>query len=125
LVLTVSGEYPLLTLTPLGDRVMRGDAKFTLMWPQAGGATAELALQDHGFDAELFSLLRDLRGTIAKREDLPTYVVFNNKTLEALARYRPATVDEAMRVPGVGVAKVQRFIGPFLKLLAEWRQRRS
>ena len=35
LVMTVSGEYPLLTLTPLGERVMRGEAAFTLVWPAA------------------------------------------------------------------------------------------
>jgi len=124
LVQTVSGEYPLLTLTPLGDSVMRGDAKYTLVWPEAGGRTREVTLQDHGFDAELYSLLRDLRARIAKRENLPPYVVFNNKTLEALARYRPATADDALRVPGVGAAKVQRFIAPFLKTIEEWRQSR-
>ncbi|MEI7909138.1 MAG: ATP-dependent DNA helicase RecQ [Verrucomicrobiota bacterium] len=124
LVLTVSGEYPLLTLTPLGDRVMRGEAQFSLMWPESGTGGQEIALQDHGFDAELYSLLRDLRSSIAKREGLPPYVVFNNKTLEALARYRPATSEEAMRVPGIGAAKVQRFIGAFLKTLAQWRKTR-
>ncbi len=124
LVLTVSGEYPLLTLTPLGDRVMRGEAQFTLMWPESGTGGQEIALQDHGFDAELYSLLRDLRSSIAKREGLPPYVVFNNKTLEALARYRPATSEEAMCVPGIGAAKVQRFIGAFLKTLAQWRKTR-
>jgi len=124
LVLTVSGEYPLLTLTPLGDRVMRGEAKFVLVWPEAGGATREIALQDHGFDAELYSLLRDLRSTIAKREELPLYVIFSNKTLESLTRYRPTTADEALRVPGVGAAKVQRFLSPFLKTIAEWLRSR-
>ena len=124
LVLTVSGEYPLLTLTPLGERVMRGAAKFTLVWPEAGGATQEITLPDHGFDAELYSLLRDLRSTIAKREDLPPYVIFSNKTLEALARFRPATADEALRVPGIGTVKVQRFLAPFLKTIATWRKSR-
>ncbi|MCX6875164.1 MAG: ATP-dependent DNA helicase [Verrucomicrobia bacterium] len=124
LVLTVSGEYPLLTLTPLGDRVMRGEAKYSLVWSAAGSGRPEVNLQDHGFDEELYSLLRDLRTKLAKREKLPPYVVFNNKTLEALARYRPGTADEAMRVPGVGVAKAQRYLGPFLKTIAEWRTSR-
>ncbi len=126
LVITVSGEYPLLTLTPLGERVMRGEADFSLVWPEAGGGggSPQVALQDHGFDPELYSLLRDLRAKIAKREELPPYVVFNNKTLEDLARYRPATAAEAICVPGIGVAKIQRFIAPFLKTIAEWRKSR-
>jgi ATP-dependent DNA helicase RecQ len=124
LVQTVSGEFPLLTLTPMGDSVMRGEATYNLVWPASGGRRQPVQLQDHGFDEELYSLLRDLRTKIAKREKLPPYAVFNNKTLEALARHRPGTADEAMQVPGVGVVKVQRHIGPFLKTIAEWRQRR-
>jgi ATP-dependent DNA helicase RecQ len=125
LVLTVNGEYPLLTLTPLGDSVMQGDVNYNLVWPEAGGGRPEVGIQDHGFDAELYAMLRDLRSQLAKREKLPAYVIFNNKTLEALARHRPGTADEAMQVPGVGVAKVQRYIGPFLKTIAEWRHRRG
>ena len=124
LVQTVSGEFPLLTLTNSGDAVMRGDAKCNLVWPQADNGRQEVKLQDHGFDEELYSLLRDLRTKLAKRDKLPPYAVFNNKTLEGLARYRPGTAEEAMHVPGVGVAKVQRYIGPFLKTLTEWRASR-
>jgi ATP-dependent DNA helicase RecQ len=123
LVQTVTGEYPLLTLTPLGDRVMRGETECSLVWPEAGGARKEVELQDHGFDAVLYSMLRDLRTKIAKRDKLPTYVVFNNKTLEGLARFRPKTVADALLVPGVGAAKAERYLPPFLKLLAEWGRR--
>ncbi len=124
LLMNVSGEFPLLTLTPLGDAVMRGETPYTLVWPEAGAMRQEVKLQDHGFDEGLYSQLRDLRAKIAKRENLPLYVVFSNKTLEALARHRPATAEEAIQVPGVGVAKVQRYIGPFLKTIAEWRSGR-
>lgn len=123
LVQTVTGEYPLLTLTPLGDRVMRGEADSSLIWPEAVGSRKEVELQDHGFDEVLYSMLRDLRANIAKREKLPTYVVFNNKTLESLARFRPKTAADALLVPGVGSAKAERFLPPFLKLLADWKKK--
>jgi ATP-dependent DNA helicase RecQ len=99
---------------------MRAAAECILVWPEAVGARKEVALQDHGFDEGLYSMLRDLRTKIAKREKLPTYVVFNNKTLEGLARFRPKTTADAMLVPGVGSAKAQRYLPPFLKLLEEW-----
>ena len=123
LVLTVTGEYPLLTLTPLGERVMRGEADCILVWPENTSARKEVTLRDHGFDEVLYSRLRDLRTKIAKSEKLPTYVVFNNKTLEGLARFRPKTVEDAMQVPGVGTAKAQRYLQPFLRMLAEWGKR--
>ena len=124
LVVTVTGEFPLLTLTSRGDKVMRGAATFQLVWPDPEAGRKEVALKDHGFDGQLYSMLRDIREKIAKREDVPSYVVFGNKTLEALARYQPLNAEEALHVPGIGAAKVQRYSKPFLDAIAMWKKSR-
>jgi ATP-dependent DNA helicase RecQ len=120
-----SGEYPLMTLTPLGDKVMRGAASFQLVWPDPAAGRKEVALRDHGHDGQLYSMLRDLRTSMAKREDVPPYVIFSNKTLEALARYQPVNAEEALHVPGIGVAKVQRYAEPFLEAIRVWKRSRK
>jgi ATP-dependent DNA helicase RecQ len=122
LVVTITGEFPLLTLTPLGDKVMRGEAKYQLVWPDPEAGRKEVALKDHGFDGQLYSMLRDIREKIAKREDVPSYVIFGNKTLEALARYQPVNAEEALHVPGIGAAKVQRYAKPFLTAIVAWKK---
>jgi ATP-dependent DNA helicase RecQ len=119
-----SGEYPLMTLTPLGDKVMRGEASFQLVWPDPAAGRKEVALRDHGHDGQLYSMLRDLRTNMAKREEVPPYVIFSNKTLEALARYQPVNAEEALHVPGIGVAKVQRYAEPFIEAIRVWKQSR-
>ncbi len=124
LVLTVTGEFPLLTLTPLGDKVMRGEAKFQLVWPAPEAGRKEVGLKDHGFDGQLYSMLRDIREKIAKHEDVPSYTILPNKTLEALTRYQPATPAEALLVPGIGAAKVQRYAKPFLEAIQLWKKSR-
>ncbi len=124
LVRTVTGEYPLLTLTPLGERVMRGEASYLLVWPDATAGKREPALRDHGLDPQLYSMLRDLRMKMSKKESVPPYVIFGNKTLEALARYQPSTTDEALAVPGIGLAKLQRYAGPFLDIIRMWKRSR-
>lgn len=124
LVVTVTGEFPLMTLTAFGEKVMRGESKFQLVWPDPEAGRKEIALKDHGFDGQLYSMLRDIRERIAKREDVPSYVVFGNKTLEALARYQPVTAEEALHVPGIGAAKVQRYAKPFLDAIAVWKKSR-
>ena len=124
LVVTITGEFPLLTLTPLGDKVMRGEAKYQLVWPDPEAGRKEVALKDHGFDGQLYSMLRDIREKIAKREDVPSYVIFGNKTLEALARYQPVNAEEALHVPGIGAAKVQRYAKPFLDTIVAWKKSR-
>ena len=125
LVQTVPGEFPLLTLTPLGDRVMRGDTKFQLNWPETESGGSAPALQDHGHDPQLYSMLRDIREKLAKRDDVPSYVVFGNKTLEALARYQPVNNTEALLIPGIGETKVQRYAKPFLETIQQWKKFRK
>ena len=125
LVMTVTGEFPLLTLTALGEKVMLGKAKYQLVWPDPAAGHKEIGLKDHGFDGQLYSMLRDIREKIAKRENSPSYIVFSNKTLEALCRYQPVTTDEALHIPGIGVAKVQRYAKPFLEAIQVWKKTRK
>ena len=120
-----TGEFPLITLTEQGEKAMKGAAKYRLAWPPApgGGATVS-TLADHGFEPILYSMLRDLRARLAKREDVPPYVIFSNKTLEALSRYRPTTSEEGLAVSGIGESKAQRYLPAFLAVLAEWKRSR-
>ena len=83
----------------------------------------EPALKDHGHDPQLYSMLRDIRERLAKREDVPSYVIFGNKTLEALARYQPVNDQEALLIPGIGAAKIQRYAKPFLEAIQVWKKR--
>ncbi len=125
LVQTITGDYPLMTLTPLGDKVMRGKASFQLVWPDTESGRKEVALKDHGHDGQLYSLLRELRAKMAKTEEVPAYVIFGNKTLEALARYQPVNPSEALNIPGIGEAKVQRYAGPFIEAIRVWKKSRG
>jgi ATP-dependent DNA helicase RecQ len=122
LVMTVTGEFPLMTLTLFGDKVMRGESSYQLVWPDSEAGRKEVALKDHGFDGQLYSMLRDIREKIAKRDDVPSYVIFGNKTLEALARYQPISTEEALHIPGIGAAKVQRYCKPFLESIRLWKK---
>ncbi len=119
LIITVTGEYPLVTLTPKGETVMRGGA-FRLIWPDT--SPAESKLDDHGFDPQLYSLLRDMRNALAKRENIPPYAVFNNKTLEELTRYQPTTTPEALALHGIGEGKANRYLATFLEAIKDWKK---
>jgi ATP-dependent DNA helicase RecQ len=123
-VQTITGEYPLMTLTPLGDKVMRGTTPFQLVWPDPEAGHKQVALKDCGHDGQLYSMLRDLRAKMAKHEEVPPYVIFSNKTLEALTRYQPINSEEALHIPGIGAAKVQRYAEPFLDAIRIWKKSR-
>ena len=65
-------------------------------------------------DEELFQRLRVLRKSLADSAHVPPYVVFSDKTLRAMVRRRPRTLEDLLQVPGVGQTKLQRYGQAFL-----------
>ncbi|MFT4050159.1 MAG: DNA helicase RecQ [Solirubrobacterales bacterium] len=57
----------------------------------------------------LFESLRVWRKRQADERDLAAYMVFDNKTLRAIARSRPVTLDQLSDVKGVGAAKLETY----------------
>ena len=65
-----------------------------------------------------FQALRTWRAATAKEQAVPAYVVFNDKTLAAIAERRPATMVELSTVSGVGESKLERYGDAVLEVLA-------
>jgi ATP-dependent DNA helicase RecQ len=70
-------------------------------------------------DADLFQALRALRLRLATEQGVPPYVIFHDTTLRAMASLRPATLWGMGRIPGVGVAKLERYGKAFLDEVAK------
>jgi superfamily II DNA helicase RecQ len=68
-------------------------------------------------DEELLEALKQVRMSIARTTGVPAYVVFSNATLTAMARKRPESVEELLRVPGVGEAKARRYGWQILRVI--------
>jgi ATP-dependent DNA helicase RecQ len=71
-------------------------------------------------DKTLFSLLKDLRKQISRKEDLPPFVIFQDPSLEDMAIQYPIKMDELMQITGVGAGKAQKYGQPFLELIAKY-----
>jgi len=67
----------------------------------------------------LLDALRVLRTAIARRESVPAYVVFADRTLREMARARPVTAGALADVYGVGPAKMERYGEEFLDAIRE------
>lgn len=68
-------------------------------------------------DPELYSILKDLRKKIAKKHDLPPYVIFQDPSLEAMATTYPITMEELQNITGVGAGKAKRYGEEFIKVI--------
>ncbi len=69
-------------------------------------------------DNELFEKLRSLRATIAKKNGVPPYVIFHDRTLSELVRHFPRSLDEMHGIHGIGEAKLRNYGRQFLKVIS-------
>ncbi|MBR6638732.1 MAG: HRDC domain-containing protein, partial [Muribaculaceae bacterium] len=76
---------------------------------KSGGACA--------VDPTLYSILKDLRKKIAKKLELPPYVIFQDPSLEAMATTYPISMDELQNITGVGAGKAKRYGEEFIKVI--------
>jgi DNA helicase-2/ATP-dependent DNA helicase PcrA len=63
--------------------------------------------------------LKEWRLARAREEEVPAYVVFNDRTLAELIRMAPRTIAELAEVPGIGPAKLERYGSELLAALAD------
>jgi ATP-dependent DNA helicase RecQ len=73
-----------------------------------------------GTDTTLFSMLKDLRKAISKKENLPPFVIFQDPSLEDMAIQYPVTQEELTQIVGVGTGKALKYGEPFLKLIKQY-----
>jgi ATP-dependent DNA helicase RecQ len=70
-----------------------------------------------GVDRAMFDRLRALRLEIARGRGVPPYVIFHDATLREMARLRPASMVELLRVKGVGARKADELGELFLSAM--------
>ncbi len=57
--------------------------------------------------------------TAARMGGLPPYLVYPDRTLEALASAKPQTFEELLEVKGIGPAKAKKFGAATLEIIRE------
>jgi ATP-dependent DNA helicase RecQ len=87
------------------------DEEFFSSGDQKGGSSS---------DTTLFTMLKDLRKQISKKESLPPFVIFQDTSLEDMAIQYPVTHDELKNITGVGEGKAQKYGKPFLNLIRNY-----
>jgi len=79
---------------------------------------------DHGrggtVDDELLSILKDLRKKVARDNNLPPFVIFQDFSLEDMAIQYPVTIDEMKNIAGVGTGKANKFGDKFTELIKDY-----
>ena len=69
-------------------------------------------------DDPILVALKDWRRSIARANNVPAYIVFTDKTLQAIAFERPDSEIGLSRISGLGPVKLARYGDDLLRLVA-------
>ena len=120
--LLTESEHQTVRLTPKASQVLyHGQTVQMLVQkeqevPVRPGAVSKLSAEED----DLYDVLRELRGELARESGVPAYVVFSNATLQDMARKKPRNMTDFKRVSGVGEIKASWYGKAFLERIREY-----
>jgi len=113
-------EYPVLKLGNCASEVLRNGKTVQMKLSKEKQDIATIKKETRPVDNGLFAVLRKLRLTIAKEQNVPAFVIFPDSTLTDMCVKAPATNEELLNVSGVGQVKLERYGERFLKAIADF-----
>ncbi len=121
-------NYGVLKITAKGERFIK--RPFSIMLTKDTNTESDdddIMIEDIGggqkggaVDKVLFSLLKDLRKDISKKEKLPPFVIFQDTSLEDMCIQYPTTIEEITQIVGVGQGKASKYGKPFMELIKQY-----
>lgn len=114
-------NYGLLKVTKAGHDYLNDPHSFMLTLDhdyeeEDENSDAKVAGSSSG-DPELLGMLKDLRKHMAKRLNLPPFVIFQDPSLEEMATQYPISIEELTQISGVGAGKAAKFGKEFISLI--------
>lgn len=118
-------QYGVIKLTAEGQKFLDNPKSFMLMEDHNFDENEEEEkIQEKGgvstLDGTLFAILKDLRKKIAKTNNLPPYVIFQDPSLEDMCTNYPITLEELANIQGVGAGKAQKYGKEFVEVIRQY-----
>lgn len=120
-----AGGYPILRLQPESREVLFGGREVRVLKTRKmkGKRPRRAAVAAAGtYNDDLFDQLRDLRKELASGQGVPSYVIFNDRTLHEMARFFPGTEAEMLQLTGVGETRLARYGRQFIDAIQSFLQ---
>ena len=112
-------NYGLISITPAGERFIESPKTVKIAADHDYDDDEVPVAPSHSgaADEELFAMLKDLRKKVAKKHDLPPFVIFQDPSLEDMSVQYPITLEEMQNISGVGAGKAKKFGAEFIELI--------
>lgn len=120
------GQYPVISLTAEGRKVLAGTVRVMQRRAAADVDFSDvLDLQDTTEGSRekerqpAFEILRRLRYALAQQEHIPPFVIFSDATLWEMADKQPQNEKELAAIKGIGTFKLHKYGKKFLAALQQ------
>ena len=112
-------NYGLISITPAGEKFIESPKTVKIAADHDYDDDEVPVAPSHSgaADEELFAMLKDLRKKVAKKHDLPPFVIFQDPSLEDMSVQYPITLEEMQNISGVGAGKAKKFGAEFIELI--------
>ena len=116
-------SYGVLKLTASGNRYISNPKDFMVVLdrefrPEDEDDTSKSYIC--ALDDTLYAMLKELRKNVARKNGVPTYVVFQDVSLEQMATMYPVNEQELQNIQGVSYGKAKRYGAPFCALIKKY-----
>ena len=109
--------YPVLKLTEKSKEVLL-DGKIVLVNIKEEEKKQREIEKD--FDTDLFNHLKAVRLDMARKRNIPPFIIFSDASLKEMAQKKPKTEEEMLEVKGVGAKKLIQYGDIFLAEIREY-----
>ena len=125
-----NSQHGSLRITEKGQAVLKGQTQFFGLprgsvnhidsKPDSDGTAFK---ESEAYAHELFEELRIMRRRVAEEEQMPAFVIFHDQTLREMATRFPQTAESFREIPGIGLAKVEKYANVFLPIISAYCQK--
>jgi ATP-dependent DNA helicase RecQ len=124
-----ASAYGALKLTDSARPILKGETRLQLRRQverpksrasrsRASAGTAASSSVSRASDSPLLASLREWRLAQAREQGVPAYVILHDRTLGEIAALLPDSLPALLAVPGIGVAKAERYGDALLAIVA-------
>lgn len=120
-------EGSALKISPIGWKVLKGEHSVKLTKPinpeekKKKEPKVTKTLSDADVNTDLLTELKKLRSSISREEKMPAYIIFNDKSLKAMASELPVTENQFLSISGVGMAKMEKYGEEFMDIIRKFK----
>lgn len=102
-------QYPVVHVTNLGWDVLDNKKRVTQKISKKIEKLSQTYNQIPKEENDLFVRLKEVRLDLAKKQGIPTFYIFSDKSLREMALQKPKTQAEFLNISGVGQAKLKSY----------------